>query len=134
MTTLPLAVRPIDTKPLSGPAVRAFFKLADIWKLSVAEQMTLLGVKTRSTFFNWKRAEELDLPKDTLERISYLLGIFKSLQVLLPDQESADTWVRRPNSNPLFAGRSALSRMLSGNVGDLFVVRQYLDAERGGWA
>lgn len=25
-------------------------------------------------------------------------------------------------------------RMLSGNVGDLYVVRQYLDAQRGRWA
>jgi hypothetical protein len=30
--------------------------------------------------------------------------------------------------------RSALERMLSGQVADLFVVRQYLDAQRGGWA
>jgi hypothetical protein len=29
---------------------------------------------------------------------------------------------------------SALDRMLSGHVSDLFVIRQYLDAQRGGWA
>jgi hypothetical protein len=31
----------------------------------------------------------------------------------------------------VFGGRSALDRMLSGNVADLYIVRQYLDAQRG---
>ena len=73
-------------------------------------------------------------PGDTLERISYLLGIFKALHVLLPDEYAADGWIKKPNAAPLFAGKRALDRMLSGRVSDLFVVRQYLDAQRGGWA
>jgi hypothetical protein len=40
--------------------------------------------------------------------------------------------VSKPNTAPLFGGQSALARMLSGNVADLYVVRQYLDAVRGG--
>jgi hypothetical protein len=40
--------------------------------------------------------------------------------------------VRKPNDAPLFGGHPALRRMLSGNVADLYVVRQYLDAVRGG--
>ena len=71
---------------------------------------------------------------DALERISYLLGIFKALHILLPDEEAADAWVRKPNTAPLFAGTSALERMMSGQVSDLYVVRQYLDAQRGGWS
>ena len=66
-----------------------------------------------------------------LERLSYLLGIYKSLQILLPDPVAADAWVRRPNTALLFGGRSALERMLSGQVADLYVVREYLDAQRG---
>ncbi len=96
--------------------------------------MTLLGVTARSTFFKWKKDPNTALPKDTLERISYILGIYKALQILLPDEKAADDWVKRPNEAPLFSGRSALDRMLSGQVADLFVVRQYLDAQRGGWA
>ena len=124
----------IDRKGHSGPALRTFFRIAGLWNLSVAEQMTLLGVTARSTFFKWKKNPNTTLPKDTLERISYILGIYKALQVLLPDETAADEWVKRPNSAPLFGGRSALERMLSGQVADLFVVRQYLDTQRGGWA
>ena len=123
-----------DRKGLSGPALRTFFRIADLWNLSVEEQMTLLGLTARSTFFKWKKDPNAVLPKDTLERISYILGVYKALQLLLPDEQAADEWVRRPNAAPLFAGRSALDRMLSGQVADLFVVRQYLDAQRGGWA
>ena len=79
-------------------------------------------------------ALHLTQPKDALERISYILGIYKALQILLPDEKAADQWVKRPNTAPLFGGRSALDRMMSGQVADLFVVRQYLDAQRGGWA
>jgi hypothetical protein len=124
----------IDRKGLSGPALRTFFRIAELWNLSVDEQMTLLGVTARSTFFKWKKDPNTVLPKDTLERISYILGVYKALQILLPDEKAADEWVKRPNTAPLFGGRSALDRMMSGQVADLFVVRQYLDAQRGGWA
>lgn len=74
------------------------------------------------------------LPSNVLERISRILGVYKALQILLSDERAADEWVRRPNAVPLFGGQSVLERMLSGQVADLFVVRQYLDAQRGGWA
>ncbi len=122
-----------DRKALSGPALRTFFRIAEQWQLTNDEQMTLLGAE-RSTFYKWKRERDGLLSKDTLERISYILGIYKALQILLPNEQAADAWVRRPNTAPLFGGKSALDRMLSGKVSDLYVVRQYLDAQRGGWA
>jgi len=134
MTASAHPARAIDRKSLSGPALRTFFRIAEQWGLSVDEQMTLLGLTARSTFFKWRKDADTVLPKDTLERISYILGIYKALQMLLPEERAADEWVKRPNDAPLFAGRSALDRMLSGQVADLFVVRQYLDAQRGGWA
>ena len=123
-----------DRKDLSGPALRTFLRIAELWRLSVDEQMVLLGVTARSTYFKWKRDSNTVLPKDTLERISYILGVYKALQILLPDETAADEWVRQPNAASSFGGQSALDRMLSGQVADLFVVRQYLDAQRGGWA
>ncbi len=65
-----------------------------------------------------------------MERISYVLGIYKGLQILLP--RTADEWVRKPNTAAPFGGRPAIERMTSGNVADLFVVRQYVDSQRGG--
>ena len=116
---------------LGGPALRTFFRLADQWKLRITEQRKLLGDPPESTFYKWKRQQNGALGRDTIERISYLLGIWKSLQILFPDPEQADAWLHKPNQAPLFGGHSALQRMLSGNVADLYVVRQYLDAQRG---
>jgi hypothetical protein len=114
-----------------GTALRAFGRIADLWGLSVAEQRVLLGASSRSTFFKWRRDPHPRLPRDTLERLSYLLGIYKALQILFPDPAAADAWLRRANDAPLFGGRTALERMLGGQVADLYLVRQYLDAERG---
>ena len=131
---MPTLTRRIDPKTASAPALRAFFRLADRWGLDIDQQMLLLGVTARSTFFKWKKDEDGHLSVDTLERISYLLGIFKALHILLPDDEAADSWIKRANDAPIFAGRPALDRMLSGRVSDLYVVRAYLDAQRGGWS
>ncbi len=117
--------------PLASAGLRAFFRMAEQWKLRITEQRRLLGDPPESTFYKWKREGDGALARDTLERISYLLGIWKSLQILFPDPIQADAWLARPNHAPLFSGQSALQRMLSGNVADLYVVRQYLDAQRG---
>jgi hypothetical protein len=116
---------------LGGPALRAFFALAEHWDLRIAEQRALLGDPPESTFYKWKRQQDGTPSRDVIERISYLLGIFKDLQILFSDPAQADAWVRKPNSAAIFGGQSALERMLSGNVADLYVVRQYLDAQRG---
>ncbi len=120
-----------DATAAGGAGLRAFAKIAELWHLSIPEQLTLLGIGSRSTYFKWRKEPTPKLPRDTLERLSYLLGIYKALQLLLPNPQAADEWVRRPNDAPLFGGKSALERMLSGNVADLFIVRQYLDAQRG---
>lgn len=126
---------PAQLQQLSTAGLRAFFNISQSWQLKNEHEIILLGQPSRSLYFKWKKhPESAALGKDTLERISYLLGIYKALQILLPDPQAADDWVMKPNAAPLFGGQSALQRMLSGNVGDLFVVRQYLDSVRGGWA
>ena len=113
-------------------ALRTFWRLSDAWQLDAAEQTTLLGIG-RTTLYQWKQGKVNGaLDRHVLERLSYLFGIFAALQILLPGGERANAWVRKPNTAPLFAGRSALDRMLGGQVADLFVVRDYLDAQRGG--
>ncbi len=114
-------------------AIRTFWRLAKAWKLTTAEQLALLGVG-RTTLYQWKQGKVGALDRHLLERLSYLFGIYAALQILLPVPERADEWIRKPNAAPFLGGSSALDRMLGGQVADLFVVRQYLDAQRGGKA
>ncbi len=123
----------VDPQRMGAAGLRAFERIAQAWGLTIEQQLVLLGQPPRSTYFAWrKQPDKAGLSRDVLERLSNLLGIYKSLQILLPDPAAADAWVRQPNTAPLFGGRSALDRMLAGNVSDLNLVRRYLDGVRGG--
>lgn len=114
-------------------ALQGFFSMAETWGLSTDEQMKLLGSPPRSTFFKWKK-EGGQLSNDTVERISHLLNIYKSLRILFTEQARADAWLKRANDAPMFAGKSAIDYLMStGSLIDLYKVRAYLDAQRGDW-
>ena len=118
---------------VSGSLLPAIFAIFKQWKLTGAQQMTLLGLSNEKTLYNWKsQPEKAKLTRDLLERTSYILGIYKSLELLLPDSKLAASWLTTPNDNPLFNGTAPLERLLAGQVVDLAVVRDFLDAERGG--
>lgn len=115
---------------LSRFAIKAFFNIASAWNLDDREARKLLGSPDLATFSNWRNYPgSAVLQVDTLERISYILGIYKALQILLPDEIAADGWVKKPNDAPLFNGESAMDKMVSGDKKDLSLVRQYLDAQ-----
>jgi len=120
-----------DPEELGATALTAFFNITAAWGLAAEEERTLLGSPPRSTFFKWKSERTARLAPDTLERISYVMGIYKALRILLPTEESAHDWIKKPNTARGFNGKSALDRMLAGRVIDLADVRRYLDAERG---
>ncbi len=115
---------------LSPAAVRAFFSLASHWKLRDEDARALLGGISNGSFYQLKRAPKT-LDQDKLTRISLLVGIFKSLNVLF-SPKLADAWVQLPNKNSLFAGKAPLAHMVKGGVPAMIHVRQLLDTRRGG--
>ncbi len=117
---------------MSTAAMRTYPNIAQDWGLREQEAALLLGVPD-STYRRWRNSpERARLDVNHLERMSLILGIYKALQILLPRNDAADSWLRRPNSNPQFGGHPPLERLRSGLVSDLYVVRQHLDAARGG--
>jgi Protein of unknown function (DUF2384) len=125
------SAEPAARRRLSGPALRTFFNVAGAWGLSVQEQRGLLGWPAASTYHKYKAGDHGALPFDMLTRLSLILGIYKSLQVLYPEPGFADAWVRLPNSHPLFGGRPAIETMIDGGIDGLARVRRLLDARRG---
>jgi hypothetical protein len=91
----------------------------------------LLGGLSSSSFYEWKKKPQRVLEVDRITRISYLLGIYKSLHILYGDK-LADEWVQLPNANPVFQGRTPLATMLGGGLLAMQTVRRLLDARRGG--
>lgn len=114
---------------LLAAGLRTFFKLAEEWHLTDAEQLILLGMPAGFELKAMRDGEIASANADTLERISYLLGIYKAIHTLLQDPARARDWLRAPNEAPLFRGTSALDRMLSGEITDLASVRAYLNAQ-----
>lgn len=121
----------VERERLSGPALAAFFNIAARWKVKDVEARALLGGVSNGPFYEMKRNPDRMLDTDRLTRISYLVGIFKGLNVLY-DEALADAWVRRPNTNPIFAGEAPLAYMMAGGLPALQVVRRLVDARRAG--
>lgn len=122
-----------DRREGAGLALSAFFEIAEKWRLLPDEQIAILGHPARSTYFKWKKEGGLP-PRDTLDRISLIIGIYKALHILFTDDQRADSWIRKPNNGPMFNGNSAADFMVHGGLIELHRVRQYIDAQRGGWS
>ena len=132
----PPRTAPLGDNVQAGAGLRTFARIADRWKLPAADAMALLGMESRSTYYELlKRArgsrEVKGLSKDQLDRLSYVLGIYEAIRVLFPhSEESRDGWVSRANTATLFAGRSPLEIMRSSMIG-LYQTFAHLAAARG---
>jgi hypothetical protein len=116
---------------IAGAGLRTFFRIADAWKLTPEEQVMIVGCSSLPTLCDWReRPDSAPLEPEALERLSCIFGIFRGLQILLPDEPAADAWIKKPNSAPLFRGRSALEVILQGNLDDLRMVRRYIDDQQ----
>jgi hypothetical protein len=116
---------------LSGSALKAFFNAVTAWRVRDEDAMGLLGGMAGSTYYALKKSPKRVLDADTMLRISYLLGIFKALNIL-HSESLADRWMTLPNRNPIFAGATPLHYVLRGGIPAMQVVRRLLDARRGG--
>jgi hypothetical protein len=115
-----------------GPsALKAFFNIVECWHIRDEDAMQLLGGVASSTYYAMKKSPRRALDPDTILRISYLIGIFKALNIL-HGKALADRWIALPNTNPIFRGIAPLEYVIRGGIPALQAVRRLLDARRGG--
>ena len=115
---------------LSRSASNGFFAIMDKWGIPIEQAGKLLGDIPRSTVYKLKSAAGT-LRQDELTRISYIVGIYEALHILLPE-ELADGWITQPNDNPLFRGQAPIDYLVRMGIPGLQQVRNLLDSERGG--
>jgi hypothetical protein len=121
-----------ERKRLSGSALAGFFRMMEIWKVRDEDARMLLGGVSNGPFYEMKKnPKDKVLDVDRMYRISYLLGIFKAINIL-HGQELADEWVQLANSNSMFGGKTPLQYMIHGGLPAMQNVRRLLDARRGG--
>ena len=105
---------------IASSLLPAIFNIFSQWRLTGAQQMTLLGLSNEKTLYNWKsQPEKAKLTRGLLERASYILGIYQSLQILLPDQVLADQWLATPKQPGHFAARRRQSQLMRGLIGQI---------------
>lgn len=123
-------------KRLSGPGLRTFLTIADLWDLTEKDRLAVLGQPSRSAYYGWvKKAVDggdLTLGVDVLLRISAVLGIHKALTILFHDPDQAMIWLRGAHQGIPFSGQAPLALATSGTQDGLLSLRRYLDAWRGG--
>ncbi len=119
-----------ERERLSPSAVRAFFKIVERWDVRDEDARALLGGMSNGPYYEMKKDPDRVLDGDRLLRISYLLGIFKALNILY-SKKLADACTRPPKNPLCWGGRTPLATMIEGGIPAMQIVRQLLDARRG---
>jgi hypothetical protein len=120
-----------ERERLSPAAIRTFFNIMRRWEIRDEDARALLGGMSNGPFYEMKKNPDRVLDVDRLTRVSYLIGIFKALNILY-SEDLADKWVQLPNSNRIFGGQTPLAYMIRGGQPAMQTVRRLLDARRGG--
>ncbi len=127
---------PKNRARLGAPALRTFAAIAEAWKLSESQRLSILGFPGRSTYHYWlakaRDEKRVLLPVDTLLRLSAVLGIHKNLRILFARSEDEVAWLKKPHDASIFGGQPPLNLVTNGTQDGLMLVRRYLDAWRGG--
>jgi hypothetical protein len=120
-----------ERERVSPAAIRTFFNIMDRWAVRDEDARQLLGGVSNGSFYEMKKNADRVLETDRLMRVSYLIGIFKALNILY-SESLADRWIQLANSNRIFGGQAPLAYMMKGGLPAMQIVRRLLDARRGG--
>lgn len=120
-----------ERERLSPAAIRTFFNVMEKWRIKDTDARDLLGGVSNGVFYEMKKNPNRVLDADRLTRISLLVGIFKGLNILYPE-DLADAWVTLSNKNRIFGGGTPLSYMAQGGLTAMWTVRRLIDSRRGG--
>ena len=126
---------PANRRRLSGPGLRTFLGIADLWGLTDEERLLVLGMPSRTTYSRWAKSvrehRDITLDIDRLTRISIVLGIHQALGILYEKERDALEWLKTPHAAPLFGGHPPVALITSGTQDGLLSVRRFLDAASG---
>ena len=111
---------------------RMVTRLFELWNLSTADQLELLGLSrtSRAQISKYRNGGAVPSSRDMLDRIGWLLSIHKSLRLLYPRNENIRyTWIKRRNR--ILDDQRPLDIMKYQGLIGVARVARYLDFLRG---
>lgn len=116
-----------DSDSVWRVGLRTFFKITNLWALTQEQQAILLGIQDCDALASHCDSVFIEpLNSEAMIRVSYVLGIYKQLNTLLPIPSHADGWLKKQNSEELFKGNSALEFLLKDPASHLPLLLAYL--------
>ena len=113
-------------KEASNVALSAFWNIMDQWGVKSEDQISFIGIKTDLSCDELKAINVSSLSSEMIARISLVLTIYKYLEILFPNREQSNAWIKKPNDT--FGGKTALMVILSDNENGLLTVAKYIDS------
>jgi hypothetical protein len=107
-------------------------RLFELWNLSTADQLELLGLSrtSRSQLSKYRKGGAIPSSRDMLDRIGWLLSIHKNLRLLYPRNENIrHTWINRQNR--MLNEQKPLDVMKNQGLIGIASIARYLDFLRG---
>ncbi len=122
----------IESSDARKKLARMVTRLFELWKISTADQLELLGLSrtSRAQISKYRNGGAVPSSRDMLDRIGWLLSIHKSLRLLYPRNENIRySWVKRRNR--ILDDQRPLDIMKNQGLIGVARVARYLDFLRG---
>ncbi|KAA0696685.1 DUF2384 domain-containing protein [Halopseudomonas laoshanensis] len=131
-----MLANPIATpdKTASATGLRTAVAILDRWGATGEQGEAILRV-SHSTYARAKRKDGLasiNLDRDQLTRVSFVLNMHAALRTIFDNPENLYGFMRMPNDNAFFFGRSPLEVMGEGDIVAVYETFRRIDALRGG--
>lgn len=120
-------------KTASATGLRTAVAILDRWGATGEQGEAILRV-SHSTYARAKRKDGLpsiSLDRDQLTRVSFVLNIHAALRVIFDNPDNVYGFMRMPNDNAFFFGRSPLEVMSTGDIVAVYETFRRIDVLRG---
>lgn len=120
-------------KTASATGLRTAVAILDKWGATGEQGEAILRV-SHSTYARAKRKDGLaaiNLDRDQLTRVSFVLNIHAALRTIFDNPDNLYGFMRMPNDNAFFLGRSPLEVMGSGDIVAVYETFRRIDVLRG---
>ena len=116
-----------DPLYIAQVATKFYTLTVKAWKLDDSDAERLLDVD-KETWLQIKNGTwSKPLAQEQLMRISAVIGLHRALHSHF-DESPANSWVKRPNTEPIFSGRKPLDVMIKGRLPMMIRVRRYMNS------